>query len=69
MCYTTRLVVICVQIDASMVKQLDRNLFLGEEIREVYGEIMRTIPARHLDLDDVSMATHGYHPCQASRPG
>ncbi|XP_060581199.1 coiled-coil domain-containing protein 87-like isoform X2 [Ruditapes philippinarum] len=40
------------EIDAATVKQLDRNLFLGDEIREVYQEIMRTIPSQHLDLDD-----------------
>ncbi|XP_052796425.1 coiled-coil domain-containing protein 87-like isoform X2 [Mya arenaria] len=40
------------EIDAATVKQLDRNLFLGDEIREVYHEIMRTIPAQHLELDD-----------------
>lgn len=40
------------EIDAATVKQLDRNLFLGDEIREVYREIMRTIPSTHLDLDD-----------------
>ncbi|XP_052280455.1 coiled-coil domain-containing protein 87-like isoform X2 [Dreissena polymorpha] len=40
------------EIDASTVKQLDRNLFLGDEIREVYQEIMRTISTQHLELDD-----------------
>ena len=42
------------QIDPPTVKQLDSNLFLGEEIKEVYQEIMRTVPTHHLDLDDVS---------------
>ncbi|KAL4227253.1 Coiled-coil domain-containing protein 87 [Mactra antiquata] len=40
------------EINVHTVKQLDRNLFLGEEIKEVYHEIMRTIPAQHLELDD-----------------
>lgn len=40
------------EIDAATVKQLDRNLFLGDEIKEVYHEIMRTIPSQHLELDD-----------------
>lgn len=40
------------EIDPPTVKQLDRNLFLGEEIKEVYQEIMRTVPTHHLDLDD-----------------
>ena len=39
------------------MKQLDSNLFLGEEIREVYHEIMRTVPTQHLELDDVSPCT------------
>ena len=53
------------QIDAQTVKHLDKNLFLGEEIKEVYHEIMRTIPNQHLDLDDVSrilVLPFSYHP-------
>ena len=45
---------VILQIDPHTVKHLDRNLFLGEEIREVYQEIMRTVPTTHLELDDVS---------------
>ncbi|KAL3867400.1 hypothetical protein ACJMK2_044605 [Sinanodonta woodiana] len=44
-------------IDAHTVKLLDRNLFLGEEIKEVYQEIMKTVPTTHLELDDDVMVT------------
>ena len=42
------------QIDAAAVKTLDRNLFLGDEITEVYSEIMKTVPSDHLSLENVS---------------
>ena len=42
------------QIDPATVKKLDSNLFLGDEITEVYGEIMKTVPKDHLDLENVS---------------
>jgi hypothetical protein len=41
------------QIDPVTVKQLDSNLFLGNEINEVYREIMKTVPSDHLDLENV----------------
>ena len=41
------------QIDPETVKQLDSNLYLGNEINEVYKEIMRTMPSDHLDLENV----------------
>ena len=37
-----------------MVKWLDRNLFIGEEIKEVYEEIIKTIGTDHLLFDQVS---------------
>ncbi|XP_067940200.1 coiled-coil domain-containing protein 87-like [Watersipora subatra] len=39
------------EIDSTTVKNLDANLFLGEEIREVYTEIMKTVPRDHLDCE------------------
>ena len=41
------------QIDAPTVKKLDSNLFLGDEITEVYKEIMKTVPTDHLELENV----------------
>ena len=41
------------QIDPATVKHLDSNLFLGDEITEVYKEIMKTVPTDHLDLENV----------------
>lgn len=40
------------EISASTVKNLDKNLFLSDEIKEVYKEIMKTINTDHLELDD-----------------
>ncbi|KAK2157092.1 hypothetical protein LSH36_199g05026 [Paralvinella palmiformis] len=40
------------EIDPVTVKQLDSNLFLGDEITEVYREIMKTVPKDHLDLEN-----------------
>lgn len=37
------------------MKSLDKNLFLSDEIKEVYREIMKTVPTDHLKLDDVSL--------------
>ncbi|XP_013389901.1 coiled-coil domain-containing protein 87 isoform X2 [Lingula anatina] len=39
------------EIDQATVKNLDKNLFLGEEIKEVYREIMKTVPSTHLDVE------------------
>lgn len=41
------------QIDPPTVKWLDRNLFIGEEIKEVYEEITKTIRTDHLLYDQV----------------
>ncbi|XP_052099414.1 coiled-coil domain-containing protein 87-like isoform X1 [Mytilus californianus] len=40
------------EISPSTVKSLDKNLFLSDEIKEVYKEIMKTINTDHLNLDD-----------------
>ena len=45
---------ISVQVDAATVKWLDRNLYIGDEIREVYEEIMKTVGTNHLLFDKVS---------------
>ena len=37
------------QVDIKVLKQLDRNLYAGEEVREVYKEIMKTVKTNHLD--------------------
>ncbi|RXM36710.1 Coiled-coil domain-containing protein 87 [Acipenser ruthenus] len=39
------------EIDDSSVKWLDRNLFFGEEIKEVYKEIGKKISTHHLKFD------------------
>lgn len=39
------------EIDAPTVKWLDKNLFIGEEIKEVYEEITKTIGDNHLLFD------------------
>ncbi|XP_031563781.1 coiled-coil domain-containing protein 87-like [Actinia tenebrosa] len=39
------------EIDAVTVKWLDRNLFIGEEIKEVYQEVIRTMNTDHLLFD------------------
>ena len=44
---------IVIQIDAPTAKWLDRNLFIGEEIKEVYEEITKTIGTNHLLFDQV----------------
>ncbi|XP_076102299.1 coiled-coil domain-containing protein 87-like isoform X4 [Mytilus galloprovincialis] len=43
------------EISPSTVKSLDKNLFLSDEIKEVYKEIMKTINTDHLNLDDDEM--------------
>ncbi|KAF6040750.1 CCDC87 [Bugula neritina] len=39
------------EIDSTSVKNLDANLFLGDEIKEVYTEIMKTVPRDHLNCE------------------
>lgn len=43
------------EIDAEKVKELDSNLFLGNEITEVYKEIMKTVHTDHLLLENDEM--------------
>ncbi|CAF0769383.1 unnamed protein product [Brachionus calyciflorus] len=42
------------EIDSMMIQHLDRNLFIGGEVKEVYDELIKTISEDHLrfDLDD-----------------
>ena len=47
-----------------MVKWLDRNLFIGEEIKEVYEEIIKTIGTDHLLFDQVSWPRNLGSPCK-----
>ncbi|KAI0237486.1 hypothetical protein LSAT2_011984 [Lamellibrachia satsuma] len=48
------------EIDATTVKLMDSSLFLGDEISEVYNEIMKTVPKDHLDMENVSLVRK-YH--------
>ncbi|KAH9488553.1 hypothetical protein Btru_061809 [Bulinus truncatus] len=47
------------EIDPSVVKNLDKNLFLSSEIQEVYEEIMKTVPTTHMELDDDPLVLNG----------
>lgn len=40
------------EISQATVKELDSNLFQGGELREVYSEIMKTVPNIHQRYDD-----------------
>ena len=55
------IIVFLYKIDPETVKKLDKNLFLSEEIQEVYKEIMQTVPTDHLRLDEVSRIYHYCH--------
>lgn len=46
------------QVDIKVLKQLDRNLYAGEEVREVYKEIMKTVKSNHLDPSLVLLPSH-----------
>jgi hypothetical protein len=37
-----------------MVQHLDRNLYIGGEVKEVYDELVKTIDQNHLRFDLVS---------------
>ena len=54
------------QIDTPTVKWLDKNLFIGEEIKEVYEEITKTIGTDHLLFDQVTRCktAHGNSTCK-----
>ncbi|KAJ6654241.1 hypothetical protein lerEdw1_007338 [Lerista edwardsae] len=44
------------EIDAATVKSLDAELFAGEEVREIYKELMNTLPKDHLAFQQGEMA-------------
>ncbi|XP_075065335.1 coiled-coil domain-containing protein 87 [Mixophyes fleayi] len=39
------------EIDAATVKKLDRNLYIGQELQEVYTELIKNISTDHLRFD------------------
>ncbi|XP_071965051.1 coiled-coil domain-containing protein 87-like [Antedon mediterranea] len=39
------------EVTPATIKMMDSNLFRGEEIREVYNEIMKTLPTDHMNYD------------------
>lgn len=43
-----------IKVDGSTIKKLDANLFRGQEIKEVYEEILKTLPTDHMTFDMVS---------------
>ena len=43
-------------MDANTIKKMDSNLFRGQEINEVYMEIMKTLPTSHMEFDQVWQA-------------
>ncbi|XP_063783917.1 coiled-coil domain-containing protein 87 [Pseudophryne corroboree] len=49
------------EIDAATVKKLDRNLYVGQELQEVYAELIKNISTDHLrfhqDLENETYAT------------
>ena len=47
------------KVDGTTIKKLDSNLFRGQEINEVYLEIMKTLPTDHMAYDQVT--THSYY--------
>lgn len=53
--------VVLLQVDSTMVKSLDSNLFLGDEIRDVYSEIMKTVPTDHLNCEQVTPDSYTKH--------
>ncbi|MBN3290735.1 CCD87 protein, partial [Polypterus senegalus] len=59
------------EIEQSTVQWMDRNLFYGQEITEVYKELIRNIPAKHLLFDQdplIQPCAKGvnFSKCQAS---
>ncbi|XP_071795069.1 coiled-coil domain-containing protein 87-like [Asterias amurensis] len=49
-------------VDGTTIKKLDSNLFRGQEINEVYLEIMKTLPTDHMayDQDDFMEQSSSY---------
>ncbi|XP_033125153.1 coiled-coil domain-containing protein 87-like [Anneissia japonica] len=39
------------EVTPATIKKMDSNLFRGKEIREVYNEIMKTLPTDHFEYD------------------
>ena len=39
------------KIDSDMMKHLDRNLYIGGEVKEVYDELVKTLDEDHLRFD------------------
>ncbi|XP_066466476.1 coiled-coil domain-containing protein 87 [Tiliqua scincoides] len=46
------------EIDTATIKALDAELFAGEEVREIYKELMNTIPKEHLMFNLGSLSEH-----------
>ncbi len=40
-----------------MIAELDSNLHEGQELKEIYEEIMKTLPTKHLEFTSVSTHT------------
>ncbi|XP_070542680.1 coiled-coil domain-containing protein 87-like isoform X2 [Ptychodera flava] len=53
--YTTVFNELMGDIEPQTIKKLDRNLFFGQEINEVYEEIMKTLPNDHFRHDQDSL--------------
>lgn len=49
------------QIDNKTLQWLDRNLFVGEEVKSVYEEVMKSIDKDHLVFDQVMHCVLLYH--------
>ncbi|XP_022100889.1 coiled-coil domain-containing protein 87-like isoform X2 [Acanthaster planci] len=45
-------------VNGNTIKKLDSNLFRGQEINEVYREIMKTLPTDHLAYDQDEFIEH-----------
>ncbi len=44
-----------------MIAELDSNLHEGQELRELYEEIMKTLPTTHLEFTSVSSPVRNTH--------
>ncbi|XP_025024354.1 coiled-coil domain-containing protein 87 [Python bivittatus] len=59
------------EISPATMKSLDANLYTGEDVKEIYKELMNTIPKDHLKFDqgpliELPAATLDRHSCFAS---
>lgn len=41
-----------------MIQHLDRNLFIGAEVKEIYDELLKTVDENHLKFDLVNLDSH-----------